>query len=305
MTDETYVNLGKEDRAALKAISQPSDARGLIQLAGHLALLGLTGTVVFFAAGQPWLVPALVAHGIVLVFLFTPEHECIHRTAFRSRWINDWLARAIGFLLVLPARYFRAFHTAHHRYTQIEGRDPELPGKEFDNLTGYLWHVTGIPYWLTNGGKVLRHAAGKVVAPYLDGRYGREVVREARWHVALYILAAAGSVWLQIDVLLWYWILPALCGQPFLRLYLLAEHKMLPLSADMLRNSRTTRTNAFVRFLAWNMPYHIEHLSFPAVPFHALPQAHARIRERIDPNALSPGYLHFHHRYIRSPIGAR
>ena len=86
-----------------------------------------------------------------------------------------------------------------------------------------------------------------------------------------------------------YWILPALAGQPFLRLYLLAEHTGCPLVPDMLANSRTTLTNGAVRFLAWNMPYHAEHHAFPSVPFHALPSLHKDLIA--DLSVTAPGYV--------------
>jgi len=84
-------------------------------------------------------------------------------------------------------------------------------------------------------------------------------------------------------------VLPALAGQPFLRSYLLAEHTLCPLVPDMLANSRTTRTNAIVRFLAWNMPYHAEHHAFPSVPFHALPALHRDLRS--DLKVVAQGYI--------------
>ncbi|WP_246694633.1 fatty acid desaturase, partial [Mesorhizobium sp. M2D.F.Ca.ET.147.01.1.1] len=70
---------------------------------------------------------------------------------------------------------------------------------------------------------------------------------------------------------------PALLGQPFLRLYLMAEHGRCPLVANMLENTRTTLTNWFVHKLAWNMPYHAEHHAYPGVPFHQLPEFHRLI----------------------------
>ena len=76
-------------------------------------------------------------------------------------------------------------------------------------------------------------------------------------------------------------LIPALIGQPFLRCYLLAEHTGCPLVADMLRNTRTTRSLAPVRRLAWNMPYHAEHHAYPSLPFHALPAAHLLLEDRI------------------------
>src|SRR3546814_7261254 len=109
----------------------------------------VTGSAVLWAEGSwgdSWaLAPALLAHGIVLVFLFAPLHETIHRTAFRRRALNDAVARVAGFLLVLPADYFRAFHLQHHRFTQDRRRDPELAAPPLAGRRAYLWHVSGIP----------------------------------------------------------------------------------------------------------------------------------------------------------------
>ena len=46
---------------------------------------------------------------------------------------------------------------------------------------------------------------------------------------------------------------------------------------DTLSNTRSTRTSAFFRWIAWNMQYHTAHHTFPAVPFHALPELHREI----------------------------
>ena len=56
-----------------------------------------------------------------------------------------------------------------------------------------------------------------------------------------------------------------------------------------LENTRTTLTIALVRLFAWNMPYHAEHHAYPAVPFHALPRLHERVRAEIA--NLEPGYV--------------
>ena len=129
----------------------------------------------------------------------------------------------------------------------------------------------------------------------------------ARLLLALYAVLLAGSLALGTAALLWLWIVPALLGQPFLRLYLLAEHWGCPQGTDaagrdMLRNTRTTETNGLVRLLAWNMPYHVEHHAYPAVPFHALPALHPLIRAEIA--ELTPGYRALHRR-IWCSLGAR
>ncbi len=272
----------------LAILRRRSDAKGLTRLAAHLGALALTGALVTALRDDAWVVGALWLHGVVLVFLFAPLHETIHYTAFASRWINRRVADVIGFLMLLPSRYFRAFHLAHHRFTQDPERDPELASPKPATLRGLLLALSGLPLWRERIATTLRHARGRIDEPFIEPAHRRRISWEARAHLALYLGAAATSLALKTDALLVYWVVPILIAQPMLRIFLLAEHTGCPLVPDMLRNSRTTRTNALVRFLAWNMPYHSEHHAYAAVPFHALPALHERLKERIA--VQSPGY---------------
>jgi fatty acid desaturase len=94
-----------------------------------------------------------------------------------------------------------------------------------------------------------------------------------------------------------YWVLPAILGQPLLRLFLLSEHIDCAFVDDMFANTRTTYTNAAVLLLAWRMPYHAEHHCFPSVPFHALVKLNALVGKRTQVTA--PGYFALHRRLLR------
>jgi len=48
------------------------------------------------------------------------------------------------------------------------------------------------------------------------------------------------------------------------------EHLGLPHEDNVLANTRSTRTNAVMRWLCWQMQYHTAHHAFPGVPFHRL-----------------------------------
>jgi fatty acid desaturase len=170
-------------REAIRGLSQRSNARGALQLGMHAGLLAMTALLVWASRGHVWLALALILHGIVLTFLFCALHECVHRTAFASRSLNDVVAGVCGALLILPPNYFRLFHFAHHRFTQNRSRDPEL-----------------------------------AVPP-----------RQARILWGCYFGIAAASVYLHSEAVLIYWVVPAILGQPFLRLFLLAEHTGLRL----------------------------------------------------------------------------
>jgi fatty acid desaturase len=235
----------------------------------------------------------LVLHGIVLVFLFCALHECIHRTAFASRTLNDAVAWVCGALLILPPNYFRLFHFAHHRYTQDRARDPELAAPAPATPAAYWWRVSGLPYWRERLQTSLRHAlSGRVTESFVPPARAAEVVREARVLWGCYLGIAAVSLYLQRADVLFYWIVPALLGQPFLRLFLLAEHSGCAFDDDMLANTRTTYTNAAVLLLTWRMPYHAEHHSFPSVPFHGLTRVHAMLPSQ--GRVTAPGYLALH-----------
>jgi fatty acid desaturase len=194
--------------------------------------------MIALSRGSILLVPALLVHGIVLVFLFAPLHESLHRTAFRSHRLNNSVASIAGLFLLLPPNWFRAFHFAHHRFTQIEGRDPELEAKRVETWPDYLIHLSGWRYWRSAVALLFRNALGRASASFVPKSLEPRLVREARIMLGVYALIAAISVVFRSDAALSYWILPALLGQPFLRAYLLAEHTGLPLAEDFWENTR-------------------------------------------------------------------
>ena len=267
-------NLGL-DKQVIQQLSQRSNYKGLVQLAGHLTMLILTTIALAQARGSAWVLPALLGQAIVLTFLFAPLHETIHFTAFRTRQLNNIVAACIGFIQLLPYQYFRCFHYAHHRHTQNPQLDPELIDKKSYTRKSWFWHITGLPIWQSNIRSIYRHAMGIVDEVYLQPKDHRKIVSEARWHAAGYLTILLFSLIFANDWFWWYWLLPSLLGQPFLRLFLLAEHNGCDLSDNMLENSRTTYTAPLVNFLAWNMPYHAEHHYLASIPFHALPALHA------------------------------
>ena len=211
-----------------------SDMRGIVQLLWHISLLTTTVTL-NVASFHVLAILASMLQGIVMVALFAPLHECVHRTAFADRHINDWVASIIGFLLFLPANYFRLFHFAHHRYTQIEGKDPELAAAKPRTKAEYVLVMTAVYYWLRQFEYLVTAAMGYIDADFVPEKRKPELIREARWHVGLYAVIIAVPPLFDIWWVFQYWLLPVALGQPFLRFYLLAEHGGLELIPDMLK----------------------------------------------------------------------
>lgn len=270
-----------------------SDGKGLLQLALHMGLITLLALPVAFRLPYwPLFLPPL---GVALIFLFTALHESIHGTAFKSAWLNQAVAHVAGFIVLVPAMWFRYFHFAHHRHTHDETLDPELMAVKPETMGQYVKYLSGIPVWIALAKSLCINALGRGHEAFVPEKARFQAVREARITLALYALCLALSLFWRSDALLWLWIVPVLLGQPFLRGFLLAEHARCPHVANMLANTRTTYTTRFMRFLAWNMPYHAEHHAYPIVPFHKLPAFHdiaeAHLKE------TEQGYLRFNRKF--------
>lgn len=280
-------------------LSRRSNFYGFVHLLLHLLAIGAAGFLVWISYGSWWLIPAWIFYGVMLTFLFAPLHECIHGTAFRTSFINKSIATAAGFLLFLPANYFRRFHFAHHRHTNDPNRDPELQSAKPSTICQYVWSMTGLgSYWWPQIRMIALYCCGRVNDSFIPKSEIPKVIKEARIHAVAYVAAIGGSFLTQNPAIFVFWFIPALLGMVALRMFLLAEHAGCEQTSNMLRNTRTTLTHSAVRRLAWNMPFHCEHHLFPSVPFHRLPQLHEHVKHRI--NVVSPGYRNFHSDYFQS-----
>lgn len=297
--DEVFTRRKLIDGADLRALSVRSDLRGAIQLGGHLGLIVLSGLALWAALGTWWAVPIFLVHGVLINFLYAGQHELSHWTVFKTRRINDVVGRAFGFVLFYPRDFDQIQHQAHHRYTQDWGQDGELARPRYD-LGSYLLWLLGPTYWYSRFARIVRFARGIVREPYLPGVRHAELIREARWHLAGYAAIAIASVatgsWFAVT----YWLAPMLVTKVVHQLQNTIEHLGLPHVGDVTRNTRTTRTNAVMRFLCWNMQYHTAHHSFPGVPCYRLPALHRRIFDANGQRPPSMTYLGFQRAVIRA-----
>jgi len=275
--------------ALRQSFIERSNGPGLLRAGFHLGAIFVLGTLI--ALRVPFWFVLLPVQGILIVFLFTALHECTHETAFKSSFLNTVVTSISGFLILIPPTWFRFFHFAHHRHTHDPARDPELQTPKPSTLVGYVKHVSGLPLWFAAVRTLLRNAMGHSTDDFVPEKARARVTLEARVMLAIYVLIAAASVFWGSTLVIWAWIVPALLGQPFLRLFLLAEHTNCPHVENMFENTRTTFTTRLVRLVAWNMPFHAEHHALPTVPFHKLPQLHKAVREHLMTTA--DGYARF------------
>lgn len=290
---------GKLTREELKSFMQRSNAPGLRRLVLWVLVLVATTTLIALA-WDTWMIwPAMFLHGIVLVHHFSLQHECVHYTVFRTRWMNDLVGQICGLIIILPHRFFRYEHCDHHTHTQISGDDPEMVPLP-NTLAEYLWYLSAIPYWRAKFTEVFRHASGCLSTGelrFIPKVEHKAVFRDAQvmllFYAAIFVGMAVSGWW----GLVWFWLIPLMMGEPVMRFIRMTEHVGRPTIPQMSENTRTNLVSAPWRFLCWNMNYHAEHHYVASVPFHALPRLHEKLKDHI---FVEPGgYLAAHRDILR------
>jgi len=285
--------LSSADRKALQIKRNgPTLYRALVHL----------GLVIFFASLIHYRVPGwplvLLPQGILLVFLFNLQHECTHKTAFRSDALNEIFGFFLAGVLVQPFLWFRYFHLDHHRYTNDPHRDPELIGHtKPQNWLAYWFFVSTLAYWKSKITLLFSQSFAAITDSYVPASEHKAIKREAQVLLSVYAALLIFSLFVN-PIFLWIWFIPLCIGFPFLKLYHLAEHGLCPLNENKFQNTRTVLTHPAALWLTWNMPFHAEHHLLPGVPFHQLPNLHKKVRNHLC--EVSQGYTGFTQQYLKS-----
>ncbi len=287
----------------LRELAQRSDWWGWAQALSHFGAIVLTG-VMMSQLWDSWLImPVFIAHGVLINFLYAGQHELSHGTPFQTRKVNEAFGRLIGFLMIYPRDFDQIQHFAHHTHTSDWEKDGELAREPY-SLSSYLSWTLGFSYWFTRIARIIRLVRGVVVEPYIRPDQHDKVIFEGRVHFALYALLAIVSVALQSWALILYWIAPMMLTKVVHQMQNTIEHLGLEHSNDIMTNTRSTATNAVMRWMCWQMQYHTAHHMFPSVPFWKLKELNAAIEEGAGP-PHKMSYIAFQVQIIRALMGGK
>lgn len=221
-------------------------------------------------------------------------HEAGHGTAFKTPWMNDALYQVASFMSAKEPTLWRWSHARHHTDTIIVGRDREIVAMRPPDAFRLVVNVLGIQDVYATIVSVGRHALGRLSdeeVTFIPEAERPRVFREARIWVAIYVVVIAAAIYFGTVLPLLYVGLPTIYGRWAGYLFAIAQHSGLQENVlDHRLNSRTIYMNPALRFLFWNMNYHVEHHMFPMVPYHALPDLHAEVRHDMPepyPNTLA------------------
>lgn len=265
----------------LRELSERSDLRGAVQAASHMGAIGASTYALSLSWGTWWAVPLFLLQGMLLGHLYAALHECDHNTAFRSRRLNIWLGRLFGFVILFPSDAHKGLHFTHHRHTQDFERDTELlPRKPFANAWQFLWMFSALTYYYHHIVSIIGYAFRHIPEKAFTESQRATLVTSSRIHLIGYTAIAASALALESWWPLTYWIAPMAAAKWTYYFQGLAEHTGLTQHQNTLENTRSFRTNAFMRWLHWNMTYHTVHHTYPSVPFFRLAELHREVAAR-------------------------
>ena len=276
-------------RKRMKALMQRGDQPAIRDTILWFACFLVTGGLASWFYPSWWSVPVFLAYGVLYGSSTDSRwHECGHGTAFRTPWMNDLVYQIACFMIMRNPAAWRWSHARHHTDTIIVGRDPEIAIMRPTDLAQVLLKFLGVPQTIASIRSMVIYATGRIPdeqTTYIPESERPAVIRVARiWlviHLAVIALAIAARSWLPVLLI---GPLPTMYGAWLHVVTGLTQHGGLAEDElDHRLNSRTVLMGPVLRFLYWNMNYHIEHHMFPMVPYHALPALHQECRPYLPP----------------------
>ncbi len=276
----------KEMKALMQRSDQPAIRDSILLYGCMIAFVGI-GVALW---PSWWSAPFWLAYGVLYGSASDSRwHECGHGTAFKTPWMNTVVYQIASFMIVRNPITWRWSHARHHTDTIITGRDPEIAAMRPPAAARMLLNFIGLPDMYAGIGRMLLNASGRLdpeEATFIPASEAPKVILVARIWTVIYAATLTLALALQSILPLMVIGLPRLYGAwHFIMTGYLQHAGLADDVLDHRLNSRTVLMNPISRFIYWNMNYHIEHHMFPMVPYHRLPDLHARIRDDLpEPN---------------------
>ena len=278
----------KVDPNAIRELMHKSDAIALRDTVLWLGFMALSAGIAVVLWPSWWSAPFWFVYGVLYGSASDSRwHECGHRTAFKTEWMNNVVYHIASFMLIRNPYVWRASHVRHHTDTIIGGRDPEIVAMRPPDLLRLVLNLFGLIDTLVLSGRMLLHASGRLhpdEATYVRQELRLKVYRTARIWLLIYALTVWAAVWLGSILPLMLIGLPRLYGAWHHVMTGLTQHLGLAENvSDHRLNTRTVLMNPISRFIYLNMNYHLEHHLFTMVPYYRLPQLHVLIKHDVPP----------------------
>jgi len=297
-----------------KEMSTNSDFYGWLAVIFDWAIIALAMTAAGRYPNPLTILVAIILIGGRQLGLGILVHECVHRSLFRTRALNDFAGKWFcGAAIWQDLPRYREHHLKHHQWAGT-ATDPDtslvaafpvtrasLARKFLRDLTG----ITGLKrlygLFMMDAGIWKYTIAAEIVPLDQTGRSTWDKARSAFFHMIPMLIAnaflfaiffAVGKPWLYL-----LWIGSYLTTfSLFLRIRSIAEHGCTEQNPDPRLHTRTTLAGFFERatIAPHRVHFHIEHHILMSVPYFRLRRFHKALAARgvLDQAYISKSYAH-------------
>jgi fatty acid desaturase len=244
----------------------------------------------------------MFAHGVEL------QHQALHGQGFRHRRFNECVGVVLGLPMLVSFAAYQASHLRHHRdlgtprNREFFDYGDQYGAGRVATLVTWAKRLLMPAHYLAFFMHLLRAVFG-LPEPDESEDVARRIRRDHLLMLAAITALATASVLEGAPVILLAWLAPLmLVASPLHALIEMPEHYRCEVtSTDMLRNTRTIRTNAFMTWLTNGNNFHVEHHLMPGLPIDRLHDLHAVIADDIV--HLHPSYRAFYADVLRNRLG--
>jgi fatty acid desaturase len=280
----------------LKELSKRSDLPGLVHFIIYFSSLIFFGYLSYVYWGTWLFLLFFFIYSTIYTFAIANGHETVHRTAFKTRWINEVFCYISFFQLHNEPLGFRWSHTFHHSKTlHTEGEyDHEIEvSRPTDLLKFFLKFIplTDLIYIHQSAFVNVTKLAFGIMSPGTKISAPKDQWKKITWNARFLLL-----IWFLIIFVsfyfntLWpiiFYFLPPFVGRPIHFAINVTQHLAAKVDTkDHRLSTHTIIINPILSFYYWHMEYHLEHHLFPMVPSYNL----KKLRKEIDNQLPKPFY---------------
>ena len=281
------------DKELLKELSKKSDIKGLQHVTFYFGLLLVIGLFAYKTWGTWWSFFWFLIYGNIFCFSNPIWHETGHKTAFKSKFLNELFYYISCFMSHFEPIRWRYTHFIHHGNT-YSTKDPydheieygnnfkETPNKLIINIIPFgelFFYKNNISF------EIVKHAFGINTPVMLDSipeAMRPKCILISRIFVIFWILIITSSVLASSWLPVLYLLLPQFYGKTLHKLIAFTQHAGLARDIkDHRATSREMYLNPILSFLYWKMEYHVTHHMFPTVPSYNLDKLHNHIKDQL------------------------
>lgn len=219
------------------------------------------------------------------------SHETAHRTAFKTKWLNEAVFYLTSWLYEEEPLHRRYIHINPHEGTWHAGLDSQMPFDTPMSFWDWFREASSLGFWRFHGEvalRLLRRRPTPMMRDVIPVQHFPAMQRTQAIFLVGYILVFMpllfGQYWT-----LWFFILPRIIGAPIMLQFTILQHAELQENAsDICKSTRSFQGSWWVSFLYMNMENHVEHHLYSSIPFHALPKLSKELADQVP--AKDPGF---------------